>query len=62
MTPFKIIIVFLFCTGICSKEFAQSKKARFNVIVLAENKGSIHRPYVDVAIPWLNKLLHLKNI
>jgi uncharacterized protein len=56
MSGLKIIITFVLCTVICSKGFSKLKVNRFNVIVLAENKGSIHRPYVDVAIPWLNKL------
>jgi type 1 glutamine amidotransferase len=34
---------------------AQLKKSRFTVIVMAE-KNSIHRPFVDAAIPWLEKL------
>ena len=56
MNRFKMITAFLVCAGICSTGFSQLNKSCFNVIVLAENKGSIHRPYVDVALPWLYQL------
>lgn len=39
---------------------AQTAKPAFRVVALAEH-ASIHRPFVDAAIPWLNKLAQENN-
>ncbi len=40
--------------------FAQSAKPKFSIIVLAE-AASIHKPFVDAAKPWLQKLANEGN-
>lgn len=46
------VIIIIWCSVVAN---AEAKSPRFKVIVMAE-KNSIHRPFVDAAIPWLEKL------
>jgi len=42
------------------KATSQDRTAKFRVVALAEH-ASIHRPFVDAAIPWLNDLAKKNN-
>lgn len=53
LSRFGFALVLLAAAG--SKLPAQEKPARFRVLALAE-RASIHRPFVDAAKPWLDKL------
>ncbi len=48
-----LYITFLTCSALIG--FGQSKMPRFKAVVMAEKAG-IHRPFVDAAIPWLERL------
>jgi uncharacterized protein len=52
-----VLVISMF-TGFCVA--AQSHTPKFKVIVIAES-GGIHRPFVDAAQAWLNKLAAEQN-
>ena len=56
----QLLCLALFIFAVSQKATAQEPTPKFRVVALAEH-ASIHRPFVDAAIPWLNALAQKNN-